>query len=142
MFNSPSPAKPSEYVNAEGWWEAVDETEFFWGKSWEEISVKNFEDHDRAFTFYGDDNIPYFMGCLMWNIVKTGWDDDYFDLLKNALIEFQFDVIDPPPQPQKWVKGLRQDKLDVLIRFLEFVRSQAAEYVKLWIDQLIACLKT
>jgi hypothetical protein len=63
---SKPPTIPEPAPLGEGW----EETRDFWGKSWHELTLKDFHNNSSCFAYFGDQNFPYFFGALMFHMLR------------------------------------------------------------------------
>lgn len=70
LHRAQAPCAPRSYLeDVEN--EAYEETRPFWGKDWGDLSLRDFEDHNRVLSFVPDNDWPYYLGALMWLSVKA-----------------------------------------------------------------------
>ncbi len=87
--NSRPPVKPNDILPGT---EAYDETQAFWCKDWDDLSVQIFDENRYCFGFFPISSFSYFFGALLYHMVREGkyqnaaldmmvtfWDEDAED---------------------------------------------------------------
>ncbi len=110
--------------------EAIEETYRFWGKSWSDLEMADFDACTRVFSWLPKESVPYFLGGLMEISLR---EEPYSD----ALLEY-FDLFDPSIVGGKKAKRrlafnkaqiqpLDSKQLRTIVAFLKFLEAAGLE---------------
>ena len=119
-FNLPAP--PDEPISVQRSEEVHEDTAIFWGKNWEDITLKDFDDNMYVFTSLPKSALPYFLGAYM-----------YKSLQENKFSNQAFDFVSEHPILMKNKKYKRRPKM------LVFKNSLSVSQVRVFISYLEYC---
>lgn len=106
----------------DNYWEGIEETKPFWGKNWGDLSLEDFAECRRVFSFLPDENIAYFLGGYMTlSIKEEPYDYDFTEL---------FYLFDPRGWPRKRAKRTWAMNRMKIAPFNAGQRAIIAEYLK------------
>ncbi|MGV6847842.1 MAG: hypothetical protein ACWA5A_05625 [Marinibacterium sp.] len=79
-FDGPPPDMP-EAVSKARYSDAFEDTQLFWGKTWNDLDNSEFLDSLYVFGSLPDFAVPYFLGAFMTSVVRRGdWHDAVYSI--------------------------------------------------------------
>lgn len=126
------PSRPEEWkhwtddIRSIHYSEAIEETYRLWDKSWADLTLDDFEECSRAFTFLPKEHVPYFLGAVMVLSLQTEpYSPEIFEL---------FTLFDPSDSSRRravrtlafnalQIKGLNPLQLQTIVAFLQLLEA-------------------
>lgn len=117
-------------ISSANYSEAIEETYRFWGKSWSELEMADFDECTGVFSFLPNEHVPYFLGALMeLSLREEPYADDLLEL---------FTLFDPSIADGKEAKEflafnkiqivpLEEKHFRTIIAFLQFLEAAGLE---------------
>jgi len=101
--------------------EVHEDTAIFWGKDWEDLTLKDFDDNMYVFTSLPNSALPYFLGAYMYKSIRENdFSNQAFDFVSEHPILMKNKKYKRRPKMQVFKNSLSVPQARVFIRYLEY----------------------